>query len=248
MKTIISLQNPLIKSIVALHDGKGRREQGLFIAQGKRVVSTLVASKIPLVHLLVTHDYVPEVDVLTSDDKIIVVDESVMTKISPSVHQDRMLGVFEIPESSHWQSLTSGLVLARIADPGNMGTMIRTAVAFGIQSVVIIEGADPYSPKVVQASAGTLGAIQLYRSSWQELREHKTSLSLAALVVRGGESLQSIDAQNTLLVVGSEAHGIAQEWVAQCDKQISIPMPGNAESLNAALAAGIALYYGWVKP
>jgi TrmH family RNA methyltransferase len=247
MKHINALDNPFIKTVVALHDSKGRKETKQFIGEGIRVCTTLLESKIELVYLIVTEEFLEQAQALTTDDKITLVNSRVMNKISPSVTPSGILGIFEIPVQKSLYALTPGLVLARIADPGNMGTMIRTAVAFGIKSVVVVEGADPYSPKVVQASAGTIATVTLYSITWELLMIHKKELILAGLVMKGGENPSQIDKKKTLLVVGSEAHGIPAEWIKQCEQKISIPMPGGAESLNAAIAASIALYWGWLK-
>ena len=107
---------------------------------------------------------------------------------------------------------------------------------------MIIEGVDPYSPKVVQASTGTIGMISLFQWSWQELLKNKGNLSLIALAVSGGKSPSEVTADNTLLVIGSEAHGIPKEWIEKCDDTLTLPMPGATESLNAAVAGSIALY------
>lgn len=247
MKHINSMDNPFIKSVVALHDSKGRKETKQFIGEGVRVCTTLLTSQIELVYLVVTQEFLEQAQAMTSDDKITLVNSRVMNKISPSVTPSGMLGIFEIPAQKSLYALTPGLVLARISDPGNMGTMIRTAAAFGIKSVVVVEGVDPYSPKVVQASAGAIASVSLFIVSWELLMIHKKEFLLAALVMKGGENPGMIDKKKTLLVVGSEAHGIPTEWIAQCEQKISIAMPGGAESLNAAIAASIALYWGWLQ-
>jgi len=248
MESITSLTNPFIKSVVALHDAKGRKEQGLFLADGVRICTTLLASKISLHTLLVTEPFY-EQGVALAGDRCIRVSQKVMEKVSPQSSASGILGIFEIPEPPAIDTLSSGLVMAGISDPGNMGTLFRTAVAFGVHSVVVVGGADPYNPKVVQASAGTLGMVSLFEFSWETLEKeaHEKGLTLAALVMKGGESPAELDAKKALLIVGSEAHGIPTEWFAHIDQKITLPMPGGTESLNAALAAGIALYWGWIK-
>lgn len=247
MRHINSVDNPLIKTIVSLQDAKARKATGQFIGEGLRVCTTLLESEMQLVHLLVTEEFIDKALELVPEEQCFSVNSRVMNKISTSVTPSGMLGVFEIPKQRSLYTLTPGLVLARISDPGNMGTMIRTAAAFGIKSVVAVEGADPYSPKVVQASAGMIGTVALFCVTWELLMIHKKEFQLAALVMKDGESPSAIRPKKTLLVVGSEAHGIPQEWLAQCEQKITLPMPGGAESLNAAIAASIALYWGWIK-
>lgn len=138
--------------------------------------------------------------------------------------------------------LTAGIVLAKLSDPGNVGTLIRTAVAMNVHTVVCVETVDPYSPKVVQASAGTLAAVNLVQLSWDELMQQKGNLQLCALIVSGGKKPSELTNSNTLLVIGSEAHGLPNDWFHACETTMTIEMPGNAESLNAAVAGSIALY------
>lgn len=242
MKTITSLTNPDIKYITSLHTSKGRAQHNQFIAEGIRVCQTLLESPIKLSRLYTTHAMLEQAQQLANDDRIVTVSAKVMEKISPSVSPSGILGVFAIPKPTDFADLGPGLVLSQIADPGNMGTLIRSTAALGAKSVVIIEGADIWNSKVVQASAGTLGAVKIFHMSWEELLENKRDLQLNALVVKHGESLETISKKNCLLVIGNEAHGIAPQWLARCDKEITLSMPGKIESLNAAVAGSIALY------
>ncbi len=242
MKNITSRQNPEIITVAKLADAKERTAQGMFIAEGLRVCSTLAESSLKLVQLYVLNSLVSQAESIAPEAKITVVNQAVMDKISTATTPSGMLGVFRIPKQYHLSQLQSGLVMARISDPGNMGTLIRTCAALSIKSVVIIEGTDPWSPKVIQASAGTIGLVDIYCTSWQELVAQKGSLSLCGLVVSGGEKPANMTTNKLLLVIGSEAHGIPQEWLTDCDRTLTLPMPGNVESLNAAVAGSIALY------
>ena len=113
--------------------------------------------------------------------------------------------------------------------------------------VVVIGGADPYHPKVVQASAGTLGKLTITTSSWEELvkKAEEQKVSLCALVVKDGSNFKEISFKNTLLVLGNEAEGLPAHYIAACDQRLTLAMPGGIESLNAAIAGSIALYLGW---
>jgi RNA methyltransferase, TrmH family len=241
MKTIISLQNLIIKAVSALHTSKGRHEQGCFIAQGQRVITTFLAQNYHLEHLFVTEKMLAIAEQLVPAGAITMVNTNVMNKISTVSTPSGMVAMFRMPVSRKIP-LTPGLVLANITDPGNMGTLIRTAAAMGFKTVITIEGCDPWSPKVVQASAGTLAYVSLVSCPWQELVTQKGTLSLCALAVDQGEAPEHLTLHNTLLVIGNEAHGLPQDWINQCEQRMTIPMPGNTESLNAAVAGSIALY------
>jgi TrmH family RNA methyltransferase len=122
-----------------------------------------------------------------------------------------------------------------------MGTLIRSAVAFDRPQLIVISGVDPYNPKVVQASAGTIGQAALIFMTWQELYNHKQRPPIHALVSNGGTPPDHTS-KETLLLVGGEANGLPDPVLKQCDRLITLGMPGPAESLNAAIAGSIALY------
>lgn len=247
MKSITSVQNPEIKDLLQLHTAKGRKDKNKFIAEGIRVCSTLIAANVKLIQLYATHDNNEYVYALANEDKVTLVNTQVMNKISCSSSPSGILGVFEIPKKPSIDNLTQGLVLCQISDPGNMGTLIRSCIAMGVKTIVKIEGADIWSPKVVQSTAGTIGQVNIFEMSFDELVKYKKDLNLCALVVFGGKEPQEIDFTNSLLIVGNEAHGIPAEFVKQCEQKVTLPMSGNVESLNAAIAGSIALYLAFNK-
>ncbi len=245
-KTITSAQNPLIKSIVKLHTARERKATGLCIIEGKRALSTAL-EKMSLEYLFCTSEQFAEAHSLAEESKMIIVPDTLMKKISAAQNPSGLLGVLKIPKELSEDLLTPGLVLAEIQDPGNMGTLIRTAVACKVSSIVIIDGCDPWSPKALQAAAGTTPLIQLFQWSWEKLIASKKELLLYALVVKGGQAPETIDQDKALLVVGNEARGIQTEWLNECDARITLEMPGSAESLNVAVAGSIATYLTFVR-
>lgn len=242
MKTITSRQNSLIKSLCELHTAKGRLAQRRFLAEGDRTISALMQSGHKAEIVLALQEHLSGAQQFCCDNALFLVSPEVMHKVSTQKSPPGMIGIFTIPDAPDADSLRAGLVLANITNPGNMGTLIRTAAAMNVKSVVVIDGVDPWSPKVVQSSAGTIGFVNLFRWSWDELIAKKKNLALCALVVNGGESPAKIDFADTLIAVGNEAHGLPDAWVAQCEKQCTITMPGKTESLNAAVAGSLALY------
>lgn len=246
MRTITSRSNPEIHNVHALKQAKTRAQEQCFVAEGIRTCTTLFEYKAELVALYVTEEMIPTANQIVPDeypdDSIVLVSQPVMEKISSAVTPSGMLGVFRIPTQKPAAQVTNGVVLASISDPGNMGTLIRTAVAVGVESVVVVEGTDPWSPKVVQASAGMIAAVSLFKLTWQELMRNKKNKELYALVVSGGRSITTVVPDNALLVIGNEAHGLTSEQLRDCEHQITLGMPGGTESLNAAVAGSIALY------
>jgi len=242
MKTIISRQNQQIKEAAKLKLQKERNKQEKFIAEGFRTCKTLIDSGVELLDLYATQDIVENAKKIAPEEAITIVTEPVMDKISAAKAPSGLLGVFSIPKAPTIDKIGPGVVLANMANPGNMGTLIRSCAAMGLKSVVCVDGADPWAPKVIQASAGTIAKIDLFELSWEDLMKIRGNIKLIALVVQGGKKSQEIDFKNALLVIGSEAHGLSEQWIADCDEKLTIPMPGETESLNAAVAGSIAIY------
>lgn len=238
--TITSLQNPLIKKIRKLQHKKFRDEYQLFVAEGIRCCTT-IAQKLTVQHLFVTQQLLEHAKKIIVDQNLILVSDHIMNALSTSSTPSGIIGVFAIPTYKDIQNVSHGIVLANITNPGNMGTIIRTAAAMNTPSVVIIDGVDPWHPRAIQATMGTIAHINIFSCDWNTILKHK-KVPIHALVVNSNHSLETSKATKSLLVVGNEAHGIPQKWLNNCEKLVTIPMPGQTESLNAAVAASIALY------
>jgi RNA methyltransferase, TrmH family len=247
MKTISSRQNPEIIALAKLHKANERYAQQRFIAEGVRTCSTLIETGQTLLQLYVTEPMLAQAQTMVSPTLITIISEPVLQKISHTTSPSGLIGVFSLPKPPLPEHLETGIVLDGIADPGNMGTLIRTCAAMAKKTVIVLEGVDPWNQKVIQASVGTIGSVNIFQWSWQELLRHKKSMSLIALVVKDGTPINQLSLKNSLLVIGSEAHGINDKRLLSCDKQVSLEMPGNVESLNAAVAGSIAMYLAWAS-
>lgn len=247
MKYISSLQNVEIKELVALQSNKGRKQLKKCIFQGLRTIETGLNSALKLDKIYATEASLSKISNLISPENIILISEQVSQKISTAKESSGLVAVFFIPDALPVKDLGAGVVLAQVSDPGNMGTLIRTAAACGVKNVVVIEGADSWSPKVIQASAGTIALVNIFDISWSSLISSKKNLNICGLVVKDGISIKEINPTESLVVIGNEAHGLPQAWQNECDYLITLPMPGNIESLNASIAGSIALYLACVK-
>jgi RNA methyltransferase, TrmH family len=156
--------------------------------------------------------------------------------VSTLAHPPRAIGVFRRDDLPAWCDRPVALALWHVADPGNVGTLIRTADAFGA-AVALSEGcADPTGPKALRGSAGAIFRVPVGRfdeaGGWR-----------IALVAHGGEPLDGVDlGAGTTFVLGAEREGLPEEVVAACDAAVSIPLAEGAESLNVAAAGAVALY------
>lgn len=243
---ISSVHNPLVKGTVLLKQAKYRKKAGRFLAEGLRTLETIFQSNLSLVNLFATELHLRQALALTNEhQKIVLCSDHVIEKISSSITPVGLVGVFAQPAPTIADFKAPGIVLAQIADPGNMGTLIRSAAAFNAKTVVLVEGVDPWSAKVIQSSVGTVGMVTVIECSWHELVKvcQERAVLLNALVVDGADILFSQPQQlSQLLVVGNEAHGLPKEWQKDCQLKTTIAMPGKVESLNVAVAGSIALY------
>lgn len=247
MIEISSANNFIIKNVTKLHLSKSRKLDKKFIIEGHKFILTALEAGLKINQLFATQEQLDknkQLLSLVSENIIFLVSEKVMTKISSSVTPCGILAIFDQPI---FKDLTNGigLVLDNIMDPGNMGTLIRTAVACNVKNIIVIDGADVWSPKVVQSSAGNISLINIFNWSYDELIANKRNHQLIGLLPNASESIFNLpqSTNNALLIVGNESNGISEKLLSKCERLVKLPMPGKTESLNAAVAGSIALYY-----
>lgn len=248
MNIITSRQNAEIKAVAGLQQAKQRKKENKFLAEGIRTIETLITTYTPI-KLYMTQTFFDqqawhnrrELQHIST-----IVTPEVMDKMSTAQTPSGIVGVFAIP-SVPATPLTKGIVLVNMNNPGNVGTLIRTAAAIGTKTVIVVDGVDPWHPKVIQATAGTIAYVNIYEYTWQQLLQHKKQLKLCALVVKDGQSPEILEQNDILLVVGNEAQGIPEAYIAACELTCTLAMPGNIESLNASIAGSIALYLAFIK-
>jgi TrmH family RNA methyltransferase len=245
MKKITSVENPLIKALSQLDKVQERYRQQRFSGEGIRVCATLIASGVVLEQLYVTESLLSKAQELCPESFMTLISDSVLKKISHTITPSGIVGIFTLPKQP-LSTISTGIILANISDPGNMGTLIRSCIAFGKKTVIVLDGVDPWNPKVVQASAGTIGYAHIFTMTMTEFLGSLPDLPLIGLVVQNGKKPQEIKQKDALLVIGSEAHGIMRELEKQCTELMTLPMPGGTESLNAAVAGSIAMYELWI--
>jgi RNA methyltransferase, TrmH family len=218
---ITSAANPRLKLVRRLESRRQRAKLGLFVCEGEDLVDAALAAGIEPADLLVAgEDVEPEL----------------LGAVSTLAHPPRVVGVFRRDDLPAWSPRPSMLALWHVADPGNVGTLIRTADAFGA-AVALSEGcADPTGSKALRGSAGAIFRVPIGRFDQAEGRR-------VALVAHGGEPFDSVGlGEGTVFVLGAEREGLPDEVAATCDVVASIPLAAGAESLNVAVAGAIALY------
>ena len=240
---ITSRKNPLLQQVKKLLSSKKAREEaGLFAADGTKLLAEAVK-------------YYPGLDTVILSDgveanvpnqvRVIRVPGDVMESISPMSTPQGALFLCRMPEKKKWEPKPGCLLLDGIQDPGNLGTILRTADALDVP-VVLLEGcADPYSHKVVRASMGAVFRTEVIQSTWAEVKTACAAagipIGVTALSDRAKDLRQS-DLKAMAVVIGSEGQGVRQEILISADAELIIPMNPHCESLNAAVAATIVMW------
>jgi TrmH family RNA methyltransferase len=215
---ITSATNPKLKLVRKLASRSQRDKLGLFAAEGEDIVDGALEAGLEPVELLIAGE---------------TVDPELLAGVSTLPHPARVIAVFRRSDLPPFEQRPVAIALWRVGDPGNVGTLIRTADAFGA-TVELSEGsADPTGPKALRASAGALFRVPLGRAEGRRL----------GLVAHGGRPLHELEpGDGTVFVLGAERTGLSPEVQRECDELVTIQTVGPAESLNVAAAGAVALY------
>jgi RNA methyltransferase, TrmH family len=218
---ITSAANPTLKLVRKLLAQKRKRDElGLFVVEGEDLVDAARAAGIEPVELLVAGE---------------TVEEGLLADLSTLPHPARAIGVFRQADLPRGERETT-LGLWRVSDPGNVGTLLRAADAFGAAVALSPGCADPLGPKALRASVGAIFRVPL-------LALENAPKPWLALAAHGGEPLHETDLEGPVtFLLGAEREGLPDDLVAQSHKVVTIALPGAAESLNVAAAGAIALY------
>lgn len=253
METITSRDNARIKYACKLADSAAfRRSEGRFFAEGRKLCAEL-AKGAQLETLFVTAaaaEKDPELESLPGAH--FLVEDHVAAKLSGVPAPQGVFGVFCTPAHSWEEEVRPGgryLALERVQDPGNVGTLLRSAAAFGFDGVILSEGcAAPYAPKTLRASMGAAVRLPVFETGplppvLTVLRRMGIECLAAALYRSEPLSTAQAGQGGVCIVIGSEGQGLAQETIGACDRTVRIPMTGRVESLNAGIAGSILLWH-----
>ena len=240
---ITARKNPLLQQVRRLLSSKREREQtGLFVADGTKLLAEAVKYYDGLDTVILSDG----VEVRVPEHvRIVRVPEEVMASVSPMETPQGALFLCRLPEKRPFVAEPGMLLLDGIQDPGNLGTILRTADALDIK-VVLMEGcADPYSHKVVRASMGAVFRTPVLQADWETVRyacaEKGIPVAVTALSERA-KDLREAELAKMAVVIGSEGQGVRPEILKSADQTLVIPMNPKCESLNAAVAATICMW------
>ncbi len=228
---ITSAANPHLKLVRKLGAQRQREKSGLFVCEGEDLVAAALEGGWELEFALVDAERLPALELPQAEP----VAPELLAAVSKLGHSPRVIGVFRAGKPER-ERPKLGLELWRVRDPGNVGTLARAADAFG-GYLALSEGcADPFGPKALRASTGSIFRVPLCEFSPGEC---------VALLTHGAPPLSELDPSLSRFVLGSEREGLPDEVVAACAATATIPLVGRTESLNVAMVGTIALYDWW---
>lgn len=250
MERITSRQNPLMSHIRKLGSSRSyRRETGEYLGDGVKLLEEAAHWGASLTAVVYTEG--TSLPSLPEGVRLVEVTEGLMAAISPMEAPQGALFVAKQPGLRPPEYLTGSryLALEGVQDPGNVGTILRTADAFGVDGLFLLEGcADLYNPKTVRASMGAVFRCPAWRCTLEELTGllQRADLPLYGAALREDTlDVRQVDWKRSAALVGSEGRGLSQAALDACTATVKIPMNPRCESLNAAAAAAVLLWEGW---
>lgn len=248
MDIITSLDNASVKEARSLNDKKHRRFYGKFIIEGKKQVAEAIEKGLELDKIFVDSTKVKQFEnlIYSTDTPVLFVNPKVLASISGTETPQGILATASLPVAEFYKHNENNkiLVLDKISDPGNMGTIIRSACAVGVKHIFTIDCVDPYSPKVVRSASGGLYDVCLYPSDYSEVLSlcKKHDIKLLVADMNGQNIYDNFSVSGSYaIVVGNEGNGVSID-LKEAGTLIRLPMLSGMESLNAGVSASIIMY------
>ena len=250
MQKIESSSNGVIKQTKKLLTAQGRKKLGLFILEGERLVRDALSAGSDIEYILVSESF--DKNRIPADGKVYEITDKLFDELKTTVNTQGVLAVakyslLDIKDID----VSSGtyLYLDSVSDPGNMGTIIRSANAFGVDGIILSSGCtDVLSPKVLRSTMSGIFTVKLYKDDGNVLNVlNENGFDILGTFPNGEFSPRSFSyGGKTVIVMGNEANGICPEVEACCTHRVTIPMTNDAESLNVSIACGIMLYEAFI--
>lgn len=253
MEIIRSKQNPQIKDWKKLRTAKARKKSQSYLIEGSHLAQEALKWKVPVKQWIMTQTYYSqyeeELGQTIQASSITVIDDSLAKELSATVSPQGIFAEVSI-EAYHLEELKGGkkfILLDQVQDPGNIGTIIRTADAAAYDAVIVGKGsADIYNDKIIRSTQGSIWHIPIIEMDLTEAMSHLQQANIpvyATSLDRNAKSYKEIEqTAGVAIIVGNEGNGVSDELIQLADQTIYIPMPGHSESLNVAIAAGILIF------
>lgn len=246
---ITSRRNPLVKHLRQLHTARGRREAGVLLLEGTHLLEEALRHGLSLQRLAFTEGWAETHATLLEQVPPSLqqpVSEGVLEAAATTVHPDGVVATALLPQVPWPQQPQFLLALDHLQDPGNLGTLLRTALAAKVSGVVLAQCADPWQPKVLRAAAGASFALPIRQVPNLEpvlAEAHQQGLRTMATCVAGGLPYTQLDwSLPSLLVLGNEGAGLSAAVLSCCQVEVSIPHSAAVDSLNVAVAGALLLF------
>ncbi|KIL43789.1 TrmH family RNA methyltransferase [Jeotgalibacillus soli] len=248
MKFLQSTQNVQVKQWKKLSTKKGRDQSGLFLVEGFHLVEEALRTLFIVEEVIIQEGVDIPHSFQTDEVDITMVTREIVDIIAETEYSQ---GIFAVCKQENKEITTAGfervLIIDSVQDPGNIGTMIRTADAVGMDAVVLGKGsADPYNAKVLRSAQGSHFHLPIIKAAIQEvLTELKErDIPVYGTALEGGKPFKDVPSGGSFaLIMGNEGAGVQDEWLKQSDQNLYIPIYGKSESLNVAVATGVLLYH-----
>ena len=249
MDIISSPKNEKIKELVKLQTAKGRKKAGRYLLEGEHLVEEAIKERAQIKLIVVTGNRLEDYEnlLVQTDVQVLVVSQDVFHKLSMTETTQGILAVVEIVKQEILPHKGRLFVLDAVQDPGNLGTIVRTADAAGFDAVVLGTGTvDLYNDKVLRSMQGSHFHIPVFQANLQEylpkLKEKGVQVAVTALHRDSKDYTILQGAIDVAIVVGNEGQGVSDDVIDLADVVVTIPMFGKAESLNVAIASALLMY------
>ena len=239
------LSKSKLKYIQSLGQKKFRQQEGLFIAEGPKLVNDLLEMKNSSIQeIFALKEWIEDNKKIADSYQVVEITAIELEKISQLSSPNQVVAVVKkiaIDENIQVKGKFT-LVLDNIQDPGNMGTIIRIADWYGIDQIVCnTQSADMYNPKVIQSTMGSIARVKVFYTDLSDWLSKQKGISIYAAMLNGDDVTSMQKIKEGIIVIGNESKGISVDVLKSVNKKITIPQKGKAESLNAAVATGIIL-------
>lgn len=252
MKIVItSKNNPVVKAAAFLKEKKGRARTGTFLVEGEKMTAECIAAGLEIERVFLSERCSEDFEKRLLEDlasrggtaeKVVWLSESAFCALSDEKTPQGVACVVKIPKNDPIPPRGDCLLLDGIADPGNLGTIIRTANAAGYKQLYLVSCADEYSPKCVRASMSGIFFVETYDVSREEALRLLQGVPIFAADMCGENVFFCAVPEKIALAIGNEANGLSSEVRSAASRVVSVPMQGKQESLNAAVAAALTMY------
>ncbi len=242
MEIISSTKNQHVKFAKSLCQKKFRNQSGLFLIEGINLIKDL-GDNAEIVSVFVTEDRAEDTlkMLALSSAEVYYVSEDVLAYLADTVTPNGVVAVVKKPQIDFALPRHNAVLLDGVSDPGNLGTIIRTAAATGFD-VYLLDTVDLFSPKVIRSTLGACFKTNVYEIDIAKARELVATLNSVVLDMNGKNLLGETFDQSVLFIAGSEAHGVREEFLNLAKNVMSLPLQNGIESLNVAIASAVAMY------